>query len=157
MTHCPIDYRPYRSIFNWLAAVVVAATMASLVGCGGDSGPKRYDLSGTVTYDGKPVPAGTIIFEPDSSKGNPGPQGVAEIRDGKYDTSKNGKGLIGGPHIVRITGFDRATEDETTTAEPLFSEYKIEVDLPKEGGTKDFEVPADAPKPPKREVSDKGA
>jgi len=141
------DYS-FRTVWNGLPVLLLAAAMVSAVGCGGDAGPTRYDLSGSVTFDGKPIPAGNIIFEPDSSKDNSGPQGVAEIRDGKYDTSTTGKAPVGGPHIVRISGFDRFSEDETNPAQPLFGEYEMKADLPLESGTMDFEVPADAPKAP---------
>jgi len=119
--------------------------LLSIVGCGGDDGPRRYNLSGTVTFDGKPIPAGSIIFQPDSSAGNSGPQGAAEIRDGRYDTA-DGKRLVGGPHIVRITGFEGVAESEMDVVPPLFPEYQTKADLPKESGTMDFEVPADAAK-----------
>ncbi len=131
----------------WLGGVVVAlGTVGLLTGCGGPSGPERYDLSGTVQFAGQPIPAGQIVFEPDSSKGNSGPQGFAEIRDGKYDTRKEGRGTIGGPHRVRITGYDGVSLDEMHPAKALFAEYQTTVDLPKKGGTHDFDVPAGAKK-----------
>ena len=43
------------------------------IGCNRDTGPARYDLKGSITYAGKPVPAGYILFAPDKSKGNDGP------------------------------------------------------------------------------------
>ncbi|MBN2291631.1 MAG: hypothetical protein JXM70_04350 [Pirellulales bacterium] len=137
-----------RPFLKYLPAVMIATTLVFVVGCGGE-GPTRYDLSGTVTFAGQPIPAGTIVFQPDTAKGNSGPQGVAAIRDGKYDTGSDGKGVIGGPHIVRITGFDRVAESENDAVTSLFDEYLIESDLPTKSGTVDFEVPADAPKAPK--------
>ena len=143
----PFNTSSYR--LRWICLPILLASVGFLAvaGCGSDDGPKRYDLSGTVTFAGKPIPAGSIVFQPDSSAGNSGPQGVAEIRDGQYDTA-DGKGLIGGPHIVRITGFDGVAENEMEVVPPLFAEYQIKSDLPKESGTMDFEVPADAPKAP---------
>jgi hypothetical protein len=49
-----------------------------------------------VTYDGKPVPGGRILFTPD--RGNPGPASVAEITDGKYRT-RSEKGVIGADQV----------------------------------------------------------
>jgi hypothetical protein len=116
-----------------------------LIGCdGGGSGPERFDLSGAVNFDGKPVPFGQIVFEPDSSAGNSGPQGFAEIRDGKYDTKAGGKGTVGGAHVIRITGSEGESRDENNPAEVLFSDYETTADLPKEDSTKDFDVPPDA-------------
>ncbi|WP_153557422.1 hypothetical protein [Roseimaritima sediminicola] len=91
---------------QWIVLPVVAMTLAVVVGCGG-SDVDRYQASGTVTYQGNPVPQGTIMFEPDTSKGNSGAAGMAMIVEGRYDTaSEGGKGISGGPQIVTIQGFD---------------------------------------------------
>jgi len=113
-------------------------------GCGGNEGPERYDLSGTVTYQGQPVPRGYIQFTPDSSLSNAGPAGYADIQDGKYDTSKNGKGTVGGPHTVTIEGYDGIAkpEAELPSGTPLFDEWNTIADLPKEPGAMDFKVEA---------------
>ncbi len=126
--------------------LLLAACLISAAGCGSD-GPPRYDLSGTVTFDGKPIPAGTIVFQPDTSAGNSGPQGTAEIRDGKFDTANAGKGTVGGAQVVRIRGLDHLAESENDPVKELFPEYELKADVPKENGTMNFEVPADAAKP----------
>ena len=127
-------------------ALVAAMGLAcAQVGCGGGGGgPGRYDLSGTVTFDGKPVPFGQIVFSPDASAGNSGPQGAAEILNGKYNTA--GKGTIGGPHVVHITGLPSkpTAANEENPIQPLFPEYRTNADLPKQKSTMDFEVPASA-------------
>lgn len=137
-----------RAAAMWIGVVlVVSGSIALLTGCsGGASGPQRYEVSGSAQFDGKPIPAGQIVFEPDSTKGNSGPQGFAEIHDGKYDTRKEGRGTIGGPHRVRINGYDGISQDEMHPAKTLFPEYQTTVDLPKENGTHDFNVPAGAKK-----------
>jgi hypothetical protein len=130
-------------------AVLALAGLAvfGLAGCGGDDGPPRYDVSGEVTFQGKPVPVGRIAFEPDTSQGNTGPAGFAEIHDGHYDTAETGKGPVGGPHTVVIDGFDGKPAPENQNVEtgsPLFFGYRVPMDLPKETTTKDFDVPATA-------------
>ena len=119
-------------------AVVIAWLTA---GCGGSGGPARYDLSGKVSYGGKPVPAGRIVFEPDGAKGNSGPASYAEIHDGRY-AAPRGKGTVGGPHRVRIAGFDGHGAGESPEGAPLFSEYRTTAKLPTQDGTRDFDVPA---------------
>ena len=119
-------------------AVVIAWLTA---GCGGSGGPARYDLSGKVSYGGKPVPAGRIALEPDGTKGNSGPPSYAEIKDGRYATPRD-KGTVGGPHRVRIAGFDGRGAGESPEGAPLFSEYRTTAELPKQDGTFDFDVPA---------------
>ena len=51
-------------------AVAVLAGAALLSGCG--DGEKLYDVSGTITFEGKPIPKGLIFFDPDPTKGTPG-------------------------------------------------------------------------------------
>ena len=90
------------------------------------------------------MPFGEIIFEPDSSAGNSGPQGFAEIVNGKYETASD-RGMVGGPHTVLISGYptDPSNEDEENPTEPLFQGYKTSIDLPKESSTQDFEIPGE--------------
>ncbi len=117
-----------------------------LAGCG--SGERIYRLSGTATFKGKPIPAGYIVFEPDSSNGNTGAAGRCQILDGKYDTSRDdGRGTVGGAHRVRIVGLNgnpNGSADGTKEVSlplPLFPPYEVVVDLPMEDSTYDFEVP----------------
>jgi hypothetical protein len=110
-------------------------------GCG-KSGPERFAVSGAVTFKGAPVPGGQIIFEPDSAAGNSGPSGYADIVDGHYDTATDGKGTIGGPHVVRITGLSGKPGE--AGVQPLFKEYQSQKDLPRETSTADFDVPESA-------------
>lgn len=116
-----------------------------MLGC--NSGDQVYHLSGDVTYKGKPVPSGMIIFEPDNAQGNSGGPGRAKIHDGKYDTrEEDGAGIVGGPHLIRITGLDGGTHGQTAgeigLPNMLFPEYQTKEDLPKEDAVKNFEVPA---------------
>jgi hypothetical protein len=50
------------------------------LGCGG-SGPETYPVSGTVTFDGQPVPDGDILFVPADGKGLPDP---GKIENGEF-------------------------------------------------------------------------
>jgi hypothetical protein len=135
------------SLGVWKSVLVGGAMLVALAGCGSaESGPQRYHVSGNVTYDGKPVPKGFITFSPDTSKGNEGPGSGAPIENGTYDTS-GGKGTVGGPHRVRIVGYDGVptTEqgEELPDGKPLFPPYETTVDLPKEQNHRhDFEIPA---------------
>lgn len=107
------------------------------VGCGGAGSGSH--IAGRATFKNQPIPAGRIYFDADTAKQNTGPQGFADIKDGQYDTKKGGRGIAGGPTIVRIQGTDGA-------GKRLFLEYKLQVDLPPGTATKDFDVPAAAAK-----------
>ena len=125
----------------------MAALLCSISGCG--RGPRLFRVSGNVTFDGKPVPAGKIYFMPDGSKENSGTAGFAEIRDGKYDTSgAGGQNISGGPMVVKIEGASGAqSTDDNNVPPPLFFPFETTADLPKSNTTKDFDVPAGAAKP----------
>lgn len=135
---------------NWNALLKTLRSVAMLVGvvcpigCGGDSGPPRYQVSGAVTYQGQPVPKGFVTFSPDTSQGNSGPGGGAEIVDGRYVTAA-GKGVIGGPHQVRIVGYDgipiSMEGEELTDGQPLFAPFVTTIDFPTEDSTQDFTIP----------------
>ncbi len=121
----------------WIPAVVC---LSLAVGCGGPDGPQRYELSGIVTHDGQAIPAGEIAFEPDSSKGNKGPAAYAPIKAGSYATP-SGKGTVGGPHVVRISGTDGKPSGESPLGQMLFPEYRTTADLPKQSAEQNFDVP----------------
>jgi hypothetical protein len=87
-----------------LVAAFLMLPLVSVSCSGKPSG--RVDVWGTVNFKNQPVPAGLIIINPDLSKGNDGPQGMAEIRDGKFDTRRLDKGAPSGHVIFMIDGFD---------------------------------------------------
>ncbi|WP_425617023.1 hypothetical protein NA78x_000689 [Anatilimnocola sp. NA78] len=129
------------------ASLLALVAAVALAGCNTASGPPSYTLTGDITFDNQPIPKGQIVFTPDSSQGNSGPQGVATIQGGKFDTSKDGgSGIGGGPTRVRVTG---QAEDGK-----LLCEYEYSVELPKQSSTLEIKVPASAAnrKPPTPEI-----
>lgn len=119
--------------------------LPALHGCGkSNDGPQRYKVSGSVTYDGKPVVAGFVTFAPDTSKGNTGPGGGAPIRNGQFRTDAD-KGIVGGPHVVRIIGYDGIKTvmegEELADGKPLFDPFETSIDFPKQDTTQDFVIP----------------
>ena len=61
---------------SWALIAVVSG------GCGGDRGPERVVVSGTVTHNGKPIPEGVIRFVPAPTC--PVPTAGTTIVNGKY-------------------------------------------------------------------------
>ncbi len=90
-----------------------------VVGCGSDE--KLSQVSGTVTYDGKPVPAGTIFFDPVA--GGAKSQGFATIKNGEFDTAQGGRGLGAGKFQVRVLGFDGKEANDAPLGRSLFPEH----------------------------------
>ena len=124
-----------------LLLIAIACFLNS--GCGAD-GPKTFEVSGTVTFDGKPVPAGRVDFFPDFATGNDGPQGFATIKDGAFDTRKGGQGHAGGAIVIRIEGFDGKSDNPKFPGTPIFVTHQINRELPKEASVQNLEVPASA-------------
>lgn len=86
------------SLSRW-ACAACALLIAASVGCG-SSGPKNYPVSGTVTFDGKPVDGATVMFIPQS--GRPG-MGVTDA-SGKYTIATSGQpGAPTGSYEVTIS------------------------------------------------------
>jgi len=79
------------------------------------------------------------LFTPDGSRDNSGPQGIAYIKDGRFDSTwPNGQGISGGPTVIRVTGLG---DDKGIK---LLCEHEYQVELPKEDSTLKVEVPAKA-------------
>jgi hypothetical protein len=120
---------------RWVAVCMLAA---ALTGCGGPSGPPRFRVSGPVTCGGRPVPHGEILFSPDGRQGNKGPQGIAIIKDGRYDTEgSRAPGASGGPTVVRVTALE-------SPGGGLIAEHELTIDLPGADSEQPIEIPAPA-------------
>ena len=127
------------------ACVFLLAAIVS-TGCG----PRdRYALSGSVTFDGKPIAAGTITFVPFGAGKTGRTAGFCEIKAGKYATQK-GRNPGSGPHRVMISGCDGAPYQSQMgeivqnypMGKPLFPSHLVEIDVPeKNGSVFDFVVP----------------
>lgn len=97
--------RSWRTV---AVTLVGPMALALVCGCGGQGGPPRgktSKVSGTITWQGKPVPYGSVTFVPDRSKGNKGRAGTGSIKDGKYvvKTYKQEEGALVGWHRVELS------------------------------------------------------
>ena len=135
------------SIHRLSAVLLIGAILLGTTvfpGCG-SSGPERYDVSGTVTFNGKPIPAGQVFFTPDTAKGNRGPQGKGKIVNGEFSTeSDENLGVIGGPQQVKVLGFDgvpvKSPDYTVEEGTALFPSAETSVDLPKGPATLALDV-----------------
>ena len=120
--------------------LLAALAAAALAGCSQGDTQTRYRVSGDVKFNGQPVPFGEVLFTPDGSKNNSGAQGIAEIKNGHYDTQgSRAPGIAGGPTIVRVT----ASSDDKGT---LIGEHEYSVELPRADTTHNIDIPASAAK-----------
>ena len=111
--------------------LILVIGLSACVGCGDDG---KYKVSGSVTYDGNPIPTGEIRFTPNIR--NQGPPVLAFIKEGKYETPKD-KGLVGGSYQLRVSGFAAAGNSKDPSApdfgKELFKKpYREDVEFPKE-------------------------
>src|SRR5262245_21976609 len=128
--------------------------VALLVGCGGDR-PRTAVVQGKVTFRGKPVPNGTILFHPAS-----GPTAQGEIRpDGTYrlTTFREGDGAVLGKHKVVIVAMQdtggRLPEERTPLPPPIIPEKytsigtsDLRADVKEGENTLDFDLQDDGKK-----------
>lgn len=116
-----------------------------VVGCS-PAGPKLVQISGTVTFKGKPVPAGYITFTPPSGGGVV--RGV-QIKDGKFNTADivgAEKGVHPGENKIIIAGFDGVVIKFYGQGKQIFNPWEDKFDVPGTTSTKDFVVPESAAK-----------
>lgn len=107
------------TVFNMLrhTAVLILMTLPLwTAGCGGDAGPERVAVTGTVTLDDSPLVAGQIRLIPEEPSTGPG--AMAEIAGGIFVFTEQ-TGPVVGEHRVEIeeSGFqDFAIDDEAAFA-----------------------------------------
>jgi len=76
------------------------------VGCGNDGRPRRVPVTGTITYNGQPVPGGDVVFVPaDISKGFRARGEANERGQFKLTTFDEGDGAIPGEYKVTVFAY----------------------------------------------------
>ncbi len=135
---------------RWMAGVLVVCAVAA--GCGG--GPQMATVTGQVTYQGQPVPAGKVMFAPlregDSSETQSRP-GVGIVGpDGRFTvtTYSSGDGSALGRHSVIYyppDPEDLAEGDTSGEVKKFFDEHVLAMEDPLmeveiKPGENDFEI-----------------
>ena len=110
-------------------------------GCGSpEEGPAKFHLSGKVTFEGKPVPQGKVLFIPTGD--TVGPAGQARIVNGQYSTQEQGgTPVIAGDLLAQVEGFE-ADAPGQEVAKALFKPFETAHKMTNADGTFDIEVPA---------------
>lgn len=134
---------------GWLRVVVLVLAGVGGVAAAG-CGPPLGRVSGTVTFQGRPVPLAEVGFE---ARDEPGRQAFATTgEDGRYTLAyPNGKGLVPGRYAVKVTrhtlpdgrplppgeqGTALLAEDGKTVSR----HYYFEVEVTAGANTHDFEL-----------------
>ena len=84
-----------------------ACGLLLVIGCngGGDSGPQKYAISGSVSVDGSPITEGEILF---IKLGENGSRAAGAIVEGKYEIPAE-SGAVPGEQVVEIRAFRKST------------------------------------------------
>lgn len=121
---------------RWLCIASVLVIFTSL-GCGKQTGPKRYPVTGTVTREGIDVDSGNILFLPKSG----GPAAGAIIKNGKYKFTAQ-DGVPAGSYKVEITQEPLRDPDYKgkKNEAPLLKDDRFKGKMPPKGWVKEAEV-----------------
>lgn len=101
--------RHSRNVVALCLAAILSVSLST--GCG-ETGPERVIVSGMVTYNGRPLPTGMILFVPtaDSSV----PASGASIVEGQYKVGSRGGAAVGS-YRVQIEAFREKSGNEPGT------------------------------------------
>lgn len=90
--------------------IVIAFVLAAASGCGRDEVEPESTVTGAITFQGKPIPGGTVTFEVTTDSGTRPCMG--EINDGRYEVTN------ASPGRARI-GVETATQEGLPNYMPL--------------------------------------
>ena len=99
-------------------AFLFSVILVAIAGCGGEDGPVAYPVKGMVTFQGKPVTQGSILFTSTNPE-LPGANGRLGA-DGSYQltTREQGDGAAAGEYKVIIRAFDGPEQPSDTSSAP---------------------------------------
>jgi len=100
---------------RFLATALTAVAFVAVLGCSDDGLGKRFPVTGSVTYNGQPLPKGSVTFLPDEPTAR---GGTGEVKNGTYSmmTLTPGDGMFPGSYSVTVSDLtvDFATAEEDT-------------------------------------------
>lgn len=108
---------------RWTFYCLAILAVSTLPGCGGDGKPPRYPVTGTVTFDGKPVTEGGSV---NFYRKETGPVATPIGAEGKFDF-KDSKGVEAGEYQVFISAPPSVTGPPSPAAN---MEIKVFPDYP---------------------------
>lgn len=106
----------------------IAAITCAVAGCGGQTGPAIYPVSGVVLRDGAPLADANIEFMPDKGR----PSAGTTDGNGKFvlEYIQGQRGALKGPHKVRVVErFQGARADAAGPAAPIAPQEPKSYDL----------------------------
>jgi hypothetical protein len=95
-------YSKHRALQHKILSALLLALIGTIIGCG-ERPPARAIVTGTVTYEGKAVELGDIVFQP-MSQGSGKWFAQGKIVGGKYSLDA-AHGPLEGKNLVQIRGY----------------------------------------------------
>jgi hypothetical protein len=132
---------------SWLSLAAIA--VAGALGCGGAGGKATAHLQGTVTLDGKPLPADAsahVQFVPTGKDKDPAPPASAPVINGRYDAPTVPVGAVrvifnitqpSGPEFVNDRG---GTERASISLVPEKYGSGIDLTVTGDNAAQDFDL-----------------
>jgi len=139
-----MNFRMLRSAGRTAIALALLCTL----GCGGGSRPNKVTVTGTVTYDGKPVEAGMIQFVLNEAGIKGGDNATTAVINGKFSCSsvtpgKNSVVVTGGGSKPAATTISKGYENRPQM--PDSRDPKKMMERAKGTGAGDDSIPSNAP------------
>ena len=110
--------------------ILAAALLSSCWSCGSDAGQfvgQTVPVKGKVTYKGKPLTQGEVVFEPDGGTGREAHGKIQEDGTFELTTFKAGDGASPGTHRVAVSGTSK--KDAVPSKYKNTSSSKTEVEV----------------------------
>jgi hypothetical protein len=98
-----------HSLFTSRSCVIACLILIGALGCRQSDRPRLGKVSGTVTYKGKPIIEGDIVFYPETGRSAAGQISAGEIVD--VETFENNDGAPAGKMKVTVVGFNGPKAD----------------------------------------------
>ncbi len=86
-----------------LLALILAV---GLCGCGRNSGPELVQLSGTILFEGRPIPPGSLTFIPKAGEGPTATGTISEAGHFTVSTHRTGDGIPPGEYRIRVESWE---------------------------------------------------
>lgn len=103
----------------WRAAILAAVALPGF-GCGSAAPPAAATVRGAVTFQGRPLAGGVIVFAPDRDRGTPGKPATARIGpDGGFRVQPDGTAAVS-PGWYRVAIADAPGSLPDGDADPRF-------------------------------------
>lgn len=117
--------------------------IACVAGC--TSKPKLSQISGNVSFNDKPIPAGYVSFTPRVEEGTQGHVHLFMVENGVYNSAKAPEpGIPPGVYNIEIGGYDGKKIPMFYQGKQIFNPIQDIYTVPDGVSTKDFVVPKSA-------------